>query len=186
MLMKPKTKLTIALDVDGVLANLVQRVLDWYNQDCRDTVRHEDITDWDISKFVKPDSKDYIYSLLGTGYIYETVRPYPFAWDLVANLRHLGHRVVFVTTPFKGTEGRKLQWLVNHKMLKDSADYMEAHDKSLVRADILLDDGIHNLRAFAPFGQAWMMEQPWNKRHGHYPRVASLPEFYNAIKKLTK
>jgi 5'(3')-deoxyribonucleotidase len=179
------TEYTIALDVDGVLANLVDAFLYKYNLASGDNLTADKITAWDVSQFVMPEYASSAFSFFGTPNIYNIVKPYPMAAEIVQKLRTLPtrFRLVFVTTPFKGTEGRKLKWLADNNMLYDSSDYMEVHDKSLVRAHVLLDDGLHNLFQFSKTGGvAWMMEQPWNNSSPYYPRVKTLYDFYNACK----
>jgi hypothetical protein len=85
-------------------------------------------------------------------------------------LREDGHRVIFVTSTPKGSEGAKLKWLVDNRFLdKEGAygdgrvydDYVEVHDKSLIRADIMIDDRPENLFGFQ--GQRILMAANHNR-----------------------
>lgn len=135
----------IAVDVDGTVANLMDVWLSRYNRDYNDNLRFEQITEWDVSKFVKPECGERIYSYLDDPTIYNDVSPIEGAVDGVNSLRLAGHRVVFVTA---GGEASKYEWLLKYGFLDNRKDYVRCVDKSLIRADVLVDDGPHNLAVF--------------------------------------
>lgn len=90
--------------------------------------------------------------------LYDNMPSIPGALDGVNQLRAAGHRVVFATVSPNGSAGRKLRWLVDHGFLAwqpqpgeaptTHPDYIEIKDKSLLRGDMLIDDGPHNIAAF--------------------------------------
>lgn len=146
----------VSVDVDETVAELLPAWLDLYNEDYDDSLRPSDVTGWDLSKFVKSECGAKIYNYL-TSSLYDYVNPVPGALEGVKYLREAGHRVVFVTSTPKGSEGAKLNWLVRNGFLDSKGaygdgrvydDYMEVHDKSLVRADAMVDDRPENLFAF--------------------------------------
>src|SRR6266705_1995637 len=49
-------KLTVGVDVDGVLADLHLEWIRRYNRDFNDTLTSEDVTTWEIGAFVKPEA----------------------------------------------------------------------------------------------------------------------------------
>lgn len=149
-------KLTVAVDVDETVADLLPAWLEMYNDDYGDSLRVTDITGWDLTKFVKPECGNKIYTYL-TPELYNMVDPIPGALEGVEYLRKQGHRVIFVTSTPKGCEGAKLKWLVDKEFLDKKGaygdgrvydDYIEIHDKSLIRADIMIDDRPENLFSF--------------------------------------
>ena len=56
---------TIILDVDDVVLNLVPNWLKLYNRDFNDNLTKEQITEWNITKFIKPEAKYSIYQYEG-------------------------------------------------------------------------------------------------------------------------
>jgi len=157
----------IAVDVDGVVCDLHIPWLARYNQDFNDILSKTDITDWGIHKFVKPNCAEYIYRYLDDPTLYDDAPEISNAKLGIDGLRSLGHRVVFVTSSVNKVAGRKLAWLREHDFLDTKKnhqvdpDYVECHDKSLVRADVLIDDSLANVRGFS--GRGIVFDQPWNR-----------------------
>jgi 5'(3')-deoxyribonucleotidase len=72
---------SIAIDLDDTLSLLG---IDWikaYNDMYGDTLQHEDITDWAIDTFVKPECGKAIYDLL-TPHLFRTAEVRPFAQEV--------------------------------------------------------------------------------------------------------
>ena len=52
----------VAVDIDDVIISLVPTWLHLYNKDYKDNLSKNDITDWQIDKFVKPECGINIYN----------------------------------------------------------------------------------------------------------------------------
>jgi len=182
-------KITIALDVDGVLARLHDEWLRRYNRDWDDNLQVEQITEWEIHKLVKPECGTHIYKYLDDTTIYDHVLPEKDAQEVVQRLRADGHRVVLATTSTPKSMGRKYAWAKHYGLVESTKDYIEVGDKGLLRADVLLDDYIGNLEAFK--GWSVIYNQPWNKINHHtlginlraiaVTRVLTLSGFYDTL-----
>jgi 5'-nucleotidase len=153
----------IAMDVDGTVAKTIDRWLALYNLDYGDHLKTEDITSWNIEKFMKPECGTCIFEYLIPS-LYDHVLPEIGAKKFVDFARASGYRVVFVTSVYKEA-GAKYEWLMRNDFFagveKPKYDYVEASDKSLIHADILIDDGLHNISSFPGFGL--IFDQPWNR-----------------------
>ena len=160
---------TILIDVDDVTANLMDAWLMLYNKQYNDNLHRTKITDWDIRKFVKPECGARIYEWVNTPQIYDRVQSVKNALSSVNELRENGNRIIFVTASTVGSSGRKFQWLNDNGFDVRIGDYVEAHDKSLIRGDIMLDDGIHNCENTTAI--PYIFTQPWNKRYRFDNRV---------------
>jgi 5'-nucleotidase len=158
--------LVVALDVDEVLANLMSEWLRRYNHEYDDTLIPEDITGWDISAHTKCPDKFHQY--LYAPNLYKHVTPLLGTRPTVDAIRAAGHRVVFATSCTQGSEADKLAWLrrwgfAPHATLKDAMrDFYPCSDKSVIRADALFDDGVHNVEAFP--SHAFLVDHPHNRR----------------------
>ena len=181
--------LVIGVDVDDVVADLMPAWLDAYNGQYDDVLRKEDITDWDMTKFVRGICGEKIYDFLVPG-LYDTVPPILGALVGTVQLRAAGHRVVFVTSANQLHPGRKRQWLMEYGFFPDkshsSIDYVEAYDKSLIKLDMLVDDGPHNIEAVTC--QTIIFDQPWNRhlkgrRAHHWGEVTDFVLFEAARRK---
>lgn len=171
-------KLIIALDVDDVVLDLVPNWVRIYNRDFNNSVRVEDINNWDIGQIVRPEDREAMYSYADGIEIFDTAPPVVDALEGVNLIKSLGHRVIYVTAnnPF----GCKLPWLIKHKFLEGIDDLVSAHDKSLVLADYLIDDKYENVIAFK--GKSYLFNQPWNKEYAYYSRVLNWRNIISKIK----
>lgn len=180
----------VGLDVDDVLAELVEEWVRRYNAKYQDNVRREEITDWDVTIRMNKAPKDEVYGLLGAGDFYHSVRPTKGSVEAVRKLRERTwpdgtpmYRIIFVTSCLSfDSASQKFEWLVRHGFFgrREGAltwearaeymkDYFPVKDKSLVRTDLLVDDNIDNVSS-AP-GMAFLMNQPHNKGRKVPPHV---------------
>ena len=161
--------LTVACDIDGVVADLHRSWLDAYEKDYNHHIESEEITAWAIHKFVKPECGGRIYTYL-TAELYKSVLPILGALEGIQELRE-NHRVVFVTSAPTGTGDAKYHWLCENGFLPKSRDaygdgrvhpdFITCHDKSLIRADILIDDRAENIQDF--LGHGILFDAPYNQ-----------------------
>lgn len=161
----------IFVDVDDVCADLMPAWFSRYNADYDDALKPEDIKAWAIDKFVKPECGKKIFRYLDDGSIYKDVRPIDGALEGIKYLRDLGHRVVFASSGIRQASA-KYSWLVEHEFLEPSykhEDYIGGYDKSLLRGDILIDDGPHNIESFS--GVGILMRRPHNEHFSWSPSV---------------
>lgn len=158
---KEDGQMIIAIDVDGVVLDLRSAFLKRYNRDYDDHLTLDDLMEWDIAKAVKPECGIKAYHYLEIPDVYREALPIADANYALAELRKDGHRLVFATTCAPGTEGVKLEILTQYGFLSNRKDYIEVADKSLIRADVLIDDGIHNLEYFG--GERIIFDQSWNR-----------------------
>lgn len=180
---------TIAVDVDGVCADLHVEWLRRYNAEFNDSLTVEGIHQWDMVPAVKPECGKQIYKYLRDPDIYEKVPPIAGALEGVTKLRDDGWRVVFVTSCVKGMADQKWEWLERHDFLPkgaySQADLVIAHDKSLIRADALLDDYNGNLDSWMRRGI--LLDAPYNRAViGPWVRIHSWPDLPRALSTLSQ
>jgi 5'-nucleotidase len=159
----------IAADVDGFLANLHVPWYGRYNKDYDDNLQVDTVTEWGVHKFVKPECGTKIYEYLDDPTLYDDVLPYCGALETITALKNFGHRVIYATASPAKSYGRKFDWLKQYGFITDQKDYIETRDKSLVRADILIDDYQGNLDVFVGrkilFGQPWNLSEEFNPKY---------------------
>ncbi|MBP9037714.1 MAG: hypothetical protein KBG38_08100 [Candidatus Cloacimonas sp.] len=172
----------ILIDVDDVTADLVSAWLMLYNKKYHDNLRKNQITDWNIAKFVKPECGAKIYEWIDTPEIYDIVKPIKNSLSSINILRENNNRVVFVTASTIGSSGRKFRWLNDNGFNVSIGDYVEAHDKSLINGDIMLDDGIHNCENTSAI--PYLFTQSWNRKYQFDNRVLDWNDFMNKMENL--
>ena len=158
------TPLRLGLDVDEVLGDLHTPWIRWGNSLFGTKVQPEDFRTWNdpinwwgqqCRDFLKP----YIYDL-------DRVQPFPLASMAVDQLRTQGYDIRFVTSnPDKETSDAKFRWLKRHYFVKNRTEYFPMEDKSQAPVDVLVDDGIHNLRSFE--GRAILVSR-WHNLHSKW------------------
>jgi len=173
------TGLTVFVDIDGVLVDFCRSWLNRYNQDFGDALTVEQIVEWEVHKFVKPECGPRVYDYLYDPTLYDAAFPIPGSLEGIRLLRAAGYRVVFATSTAHGVFGRKLDWLLLHRYIEQNParfypDYVEINDKSLLRGDVLIDDGWHNILMFQGIGI--LVDCPWNRAFDWPHRVYSVIE----------
>lgn len=153
----------ILVDVDSVVADLIPAWLYLYNKDYNDNLTREQITEWDMTKFVKPECGNQIYDYLHLEDLYNIVNPIDGAISSIHWLRQHEYDIRFLTS---GVQPAKILWLGKQGLLLSehflfSPDVIVAHDKSIIKGDILIDDNIKNCESFS--GKSILFAQPWNK-----------------------
>ena len=168
---------TILVDVDGVVADTHVSWLVRYNRDFNDDLTPSEITRWAMHEFVKPECDKKIYDYLSLPDFYDDCPPIAGAmWGIVA-LRAFGHRVVFVSA---GLHENKVIWLAKLGFLREfpykndprpttAKDIILANDKSLIRADYMIDDREANFDGFV--GEGLLFTQPWNQDSNYKYRM---------------
>lgn len=160
----------IAVDVDMVLADLHTEWLARYNRDYNDNLIPQEITVWELEKLIKPECGFRIFEYLFQQDLYKNIKPIPGALDGINEIREAGYRVIFATSCVPDTAGNKVRWLVENGFMPenkkgDYKDFIDVNDKSLVYADVLIDDKIKNLDNFK--GMPICFDQPYNKNTQH-------------------
>jgi 5'(3')-deoxyribonucleotidase len=163
----------LALDVDDVCIDLMPEWLKQYNSDFDHNLKVTDITDWNISLFVKPEAKDKIYNYVRHSQIYENTKPVKNSLDSINKLRETWDRIIYIT--MNNIDDMKYQWLLNHKYIFDRKDFFVACDKSLIRYDLLLDDNFDFVKSAGHRG--WLYSRPWNLKHKVTNRVIDWKDF---------
>lgn len=164
---------TIAVDVDDVTLDLVPNWLNYYNKDFSDNLKKEDILTWDISKYVKPEAKKEIYHYTKKGEVFKTARPIIGAIKGIKEIKSWGYRIIFVTAG--NPMNAKYEWLCKYDVLADKKDFVVAEDKSLIIADVILDDRWENVVKFK--GKSFLMDAPWNRQYDTLHRVLNWNDF---------
>lgn len=162
----------VLVDVDSTIADLMPEWLRLYNNDYSDRLSPDMIKDWEMTKFVHLDCGTKIYSYLLRDDLYDGVKQVVGALDGCNYIESLGHRVVFVSSGVYSYP--KFRWMERHGFNtgKWGSNYIVCHDKSLIKGDLLIDDGIHNIEAFGVWNSL-LFDQPWNRTFVAPFRVSS-------------
>lgn len=168
--------ISVILDIDDVCANLIEQWLFLYRIPSHHELYKKDITDWDLSKFVKPEFKDTIYKIIENPHIYNNIKPIDGVLDGYNYLKNKKDKngnpvydILFATYSTKGCAGRKYEWLLENDFEVNHHDYIEIYRKDLLDADIMVDDNFNNVSKARGIGI--LFSQPWNEQYDWFPRA---------------
>lgn len=188
-------KLTILLDLDDVLNNQDELWVDELNRKFRRNVKLDTITDWDISKYYPGVDKIGLYEPVASGRLVSLMTPIQGSAEYTWRWYSAGHNILIATSTGAENVYEKVKWLYKHFKWFDEKNMIITHHKQLLRGDILVDDGVHNLlpdkmTGAEPQYVKLCMDRPWNRsfdclKHGIH-RVHSFEEIDRAIQVLAR
>lgn len=159
--------LTLLIDMDNVVANLLKKWLDTYNSTYGDTLLPEHITQWDLHKQITKCSPAEFYGIIAQPGFFADLEVMPYAVEVIQRLHSAGHSIYFLTaTPYDNPTGGydKCNWVQRHFSFLDKNArnrVIQAHNKHMVKGDLLFDDSPANLAAYP--GTKIAMDWNFNK-----------------------
>ncbi len=175
----------IALDVDGVLADVILCWIERSNRHRRHLTK-EQITSWDFWRFHGIDRYDFYRELSDCWKGWRTIPP--TEKNLAENTKRLQEfgRVDIVTARERSTDGFVRQWLKLHDISYDS--YVSVVDGTLkadLDYDVFIDDSPLNASALAEKGRSVLLYgQPWNAGF-HSPKSIRISSLNDAIERIS-
>lgn len=169
-----KRRLTIGIDLDGVVDDLVTPWLASINECLKQEYRveYDDITMYNIVDSIMAKNKfdeskrnqitDIVYDGEGLRNAIRTATPIPNAIHTIKKLlKDDRFDVYFVTSTAPSCCLDKYMWLKRHLNLTDDSRIIFTHRKQLFGGDVLIDDWECNLFGGRYYGLLYT--QPWNK-----------------------
>ncbi len=180
----------VLVDQDEVLCQFVARAVEWFNQDHGTHWTVDDVRSWRLQETFGADSEIYFRNYMRHSVFYPNLEPMPGAVDGMKQLIADGHDVLIVTAvPKSATTAYdgKVNWLSTSMPFFDLKNFMPAQRKHLGRGDVLVDDGPHNLLAFAAAGgTSVVFDRPSNQDGlpASMLRARSWPEVVEIVRSL--
>ena len=136
----------ILVDMDDTIELLLNAWLAKVNRIYGRHVGYEDITNWDVSAAYEGLSHEQVYDVILEDDFWQEVEPMPGAAEVLERLIQEGHEIYIVTvTPYESLEGKMKYLLFRCFPFLRWDQVIITSRKQLLKADILVDDGIHNL-----------------------------------------
>lgn len=161
----------IGVDIDGVVRDIHTPTLAWWKEISGIEKTIEDIQGWNIATWldVDPDKHDWFYQeWFCQKSIFWGAPSVPNAISALQELSRR-HRIIFITSQYGPARLMTVEWIDNN-VPEDITDAVAlVFDKNLIRTDVLIDDGPHNL-VDRP-GLCWLFDRPWNRNDEHFERV---------------
>lgn len=184
-------KLTILVDIDDTIEDLLGAWCDWLNKKYGTSFNKNDITEWDLSIKFAPLTREQIFSPLRLGEFWKTVQQKPNALHILCNLISDGHDVYFVTATDYTTIYPKYEYMIKRLFPFITWDnIIIANNKQMIHGDIIIDDGLHNLLGDNDNKVKLLMDAPHNRGFDEsvfgIQRVRSWMEIYEVIRDLAE
>jgi len=167
-------RLRILIDMDSITVDLMEGWLREYNAIHDDNLTVDKILTWDTHLYAKAGKA--IYDVLSQPGLFRDAPPLDGAIEAIKTLHDRGHDIFMVTAavhPINFTE--KAEWFHKHLDFLGKRRLVLAHEKHLIPADVLIDDGPHNAEAYAkhhPCARIFSIRYPYNQHSMHYTLLA--------------
>jgi len=160
----------IAVDMDEVVADALGEHLRRYNRDYKEKIQIEDLEGkwiWDV---VSRDRQQALANYLYSEDFFESLAVMPDAERVIERLQ-TSYEVFIVTAAMEVPTSfdQKFRWLAKHFPFVAPSHIVYCGDKSIVRADYLIDDNPRQLRHFQ--GERILYSAPHNAHIKGYRRV---------------
>ena len=174
----------IALDVDGVLADVIQSWLN-YNNSIRQEISKQEISDWDFWKKFKINRYDFYAELSSCWKNWMSVPPTETNLSLTTkNLSKLG-QVDIVTARERSTDSFVKNWLNHYDISYDNyVSVIDGPMKADLDYDVFIDDSpLNALKIIQQKKKIILYSQPWNQHilEDQIHRVSNLSEAIEEI-----
>lgn len=180
----------IGIDIDGTINNLCESVLSVYNEDSGDNLTVDDITEYYIENFVKPEYKEGFHRYFMDKRVWKRVSIDEEARKYIIALHEKGHEIYFVTSTEPENVKKKAGWLQkNFPMINIRKQLIVCHNKQLLSGlTVLVDDYGKNL--IGGHYHKLLLDKPWNQNVNEdetgIVRCISWSDVYRNLERLQK
>ncbi len=176
--------LTILVDMDDTIEYLLKAWVAWLNHECGTKVNWQEISEWDMTKNFPMLTPQQIYEPLEIPEFWDHVKPIPYATEMIHQLIYEGHDIFIVTsTNYKTLSPKMEKVLFRYFPYLSFDNVIVTSCKRLIKGDILIDDGPHNLLGSDCI--KLLMDAPHNQKIDEAKlgarRVHGWEEIYNVI-----
>jgi 5'(3')-deoxyribonucleotidase len=178
--------LKIALDVDGVLADVIHSWLS-YNNKIRPTISKSQISEWDFWKNHNINKFDFYNELSICWKSWKNIPPTENSIAYATKQLSTLGTVDIVTARDESTHNDVKNWLKLHKInFKNYVGVVEGVQKSKLDYDIFIDDSPLNAKSMIEEGKSVILySQPWNVSFDD-SRATRIHELKNAVPVIDK
>jgi len=169
---------SIAIDMDGVLADTETHFINWYEKEHGIRVPLESMIGVPEGQGF-PD-KEAVYRFLFTPGFFRSLPLMPGAVEALSRLNELYDiYIVSAAMEFPHSLPEKYEWLQEHFPFIHWRRIVFCGDKGLIKADYMIDDHIKNLDKFT--GTTLLFNAAHNAHVTHHRRVNSWEEVLNLL-----
>jgi 5'-nucleotidase len=165
----------IAIDMDEVMADTMQHCLDRYNADFDKNLTLAHFHGLDLFDVIEAAHHFHVRAYFQSETFFATIQVMEGSQETVRDLmKKYDVYVVSAAMDVPKSFSAKFEWLSRHFPFVPSARIVFCGDKSIVSADYLIDDNVHNLSNFP--GEGIIFTAPHNVRETRFRRVNNWAE----------
>ena len=136
----------ILVDMDDTIEYLLKAWVNGVNEKYSRSVSYDEIRSWNVAAAYPGLSFEQVYEIPMQPGFWKTVEPIPGAAQALQHFMSIGHQVYVVTaTPFESVPEKMSEVLFKYFPFLSWKQVIVTFQKQLIRGDVLIDDGIHNL-----------------------------------------
>lgn len=165
----------ICVDMDEVMADTLSEHLRRYNQEFEESVTPDDLAGKALWEVTPLDRQQQLRAFLDAEDFFEDLPLMPGSQDVLKDL--IGRFEIFIATQAMSVPnslGPKYRWLQRHFPFIPPTNYVFCGNKSILRADYLIDDLPRNLQRFEGLGLLYTA--PHNLNATGFTRVSNWVE----------
>ncbi|MGV3463995.1 MAG: 5' nucleotidase, NT5C type [Heyndrickxia sp.] len=159
----------IAIDMDEVMADFVPKQLTIYNRDYKENLTIEDLQGKKLRE-LRPHLKEDLRKYLMDPTFFRNLEVMKDSQEVIKELSESYE--IFITTAAMEVPASftaKYEWLREHFSFLNDMNFVFCGDKSIIRADYLIDDNSRHFKTF--MGQGILYTAPHNINVTGYVRV---------------
>ena len=170
-----KKKLRLAVDMDEVMADIIARFREWYSRDFQAELSAEALHGKHFADAVALEHQPAMRAYPNAPGFFKDLPLMAGSQQVMRELAE--HYEVFIVTAameFPNCFSDKFEWLQRHFPFLSWRNYVFCGDKSIIRADYLIDDNAYNFDGFP--GEGLLFDAPHNAHETRYRRVRGWQE----------
>lgn len=136
----------ILVDMDDTIEHLLKAWVKGVNEKYGLCVSCNEIVSWDVSAAFPGLTHEQVYSIPMQPGFWRSVEPIEEAAEVLSRLIASGHEIFIVTaTPYESIFEKMNEMLFKYFPFLSWDQVIVTSRKQMIRGDVLIDDGIHNL-----------------------------------------
>lgn len=156
--------MVFCIDVDGTLNNLMDAVLEIFNNKTASNYTLNDITTYNLGDCFSVEEAGMMKSIFEDPSIWTKVKPLKGAAEALQKLIDDGHQIYLVTDNCPDTYGEKVAWIRKFFPFINASKIVCMKDKWQFRCDVMIEDNLQTLLA-RPYYHRILIDYPWNSEY---------------------
>ena len=155
-------RMIIAIDMDCVLNNLMDKTLEIYNAQNGKNIQMSDLTSYNFYDCLNKKDADGVIKLFKNKSLWDSLTPIKGAKEGLQKLINAGHRIYIVTATAPENWLWKITWLKKYFSFFNTENVISMVDKSLFKCDVLIEDCLEQLIKHKSCHRV-CLDYPWNR-----------------------